>query len=278
MKKKYVYALGLIVFLLLLPIYNLISIQIEKLFLNKPGVVIQKEVEGTNTKSSSESGKIKYPVDFTIVLIGDSMTQYLGNTDELKAYLTEYYPDKSFEILNYGYGATNLLTVPKRLSEPTSYGRPYAPILDVDYDLLILESFGNNPLSEYKLPDGLKKQEETLDQIVDMVEKSGKKKDLVFMATIAPNTKQYAKGQIALSPERRTIWAQERMNYMENHLKYAYGHNIPVIDVYHKSLDIFGDGKLIYINPADNIHPSPTGVIFISREIANFIHEKDLVK
>jgi len=49
----------------------------------------------------------------TIVFIGDSMTEYLGNFDELRKYLKHYYPDKKFLLLNYGFSSTNISGTPK---------------------------------------------------------------------------------------------------------------------------------------------------------------------
>ena len=70
-------------------------------FLNKPKVI----------------DKVKYPEDYTIVMVGDSMTETLGNSDEIRKFLKEYYPDKTFEVLNYGFGSTNILTLKTRLLE-----------------------------------------------------------------------------------------------------------------------------------------------------------------
>ena len=115
--------------------------------------------------------KVKYPQDFTIVLVGDSMTERLGNADEIRANLKKYYPGKTFEVLNYGFGSTNILSVEKRLTEKTFFNREFRPILDIAFDVLILESFGHNPLSEFPLEEGLKKQTAALDRIVDLIKK-----------------------------------------------------------------------------------------------------------
>ena len=100
------------------------------------------------------SARVKYPVDYTIVLVGDSMTEVLGNSDELRKYLDEYYPNKTFEVLNYGFGSTNILSLPQRLTEKTFHGREFRPITDIDFDLIIIESFGHNPLSDLPLKEG----------------------------------------------------------------------------------------------------------------------------
>ena len=42
--------------------------------------------------------KVKYPQDYTIVLLGDSMTETLGNSVELKQFLSAHYSGKTFEV------------------------------------------------------------------------------------------------------------------------------------------------------------------------------------
>src|SRR3990167_2431228 len=83
--------------------------------------------------------KVKYPEDYLIVMVGDSMTETLGNSDELKKFLRDYYRGKTFEVLNYGFGATSILTVMDRINSETKRGRVYRPIKDIDYDVILLE-------------------------------------------------------------------------------------------------------------------------------------------
>jgi lysophospholipase L1-like esterase len=217
--------------------------------------------------------------DYTIVFVGDSLTEYLGNFDELQAYLTEYYPGKSFLLLNYGFGSTNLLSLPDRLNKESSHsGRTFQPINQIRFDLIIIESFGHNPLSKLPLEKGLIKQNEILDESLATLKSSHPKESIVFMATIAPNKENYAKGGVELTSRERMLWANERAAYIKNHIKYARSHGIPIIDIYSKSLAWDGDGNLDFISKTDYIHPSPKGVYFISNEIAKFIVENKLLK
>lgn len=226
----------------------------------------------------SPQGKVQYPEDYTFVLLGDSMTAALGNSVELKADLSKYYPNKTFEFLNYGFGSTNILSVEKRLTDPTTTnGRVYRPILNIDFNVILIESFGHNPLSEFPLEEGLKKQNEALDKIVSLISQSNPKATILFVATIAPNRRRYGEGQIDLSSEQRAKWADERTAYIKNHIEYAKSHNIPLINIYKDSL-VEGDGNLEYIDTASFIHPSPNGIIFISHEIANFIFKNKILK
>lgn len=216
--------------------------------------------------------KVKYPQDYTIVMVGDSMTETLGNSDELKKFLSEYYPGKSFEVLNYGFGATNILSVLDRITKETQHGRTFRPIKNIDYDLILVESFGENPLSQYPQEVGLQHQTEELDKIFSVLKETNPRGKIVFVATISPNKQIFAQNQVDLTPAKRADWVNERIAYMKNHIAYAKSHNIPVIDIFDSSLMENGDGNSDYINTTDYIHPSPTGTIFISRQIADFIY------
>lgn len=273
---------ALLILMLMIPLFTVQKLNepFEKIAFkfNKPPAVneIPKEKNGMSVTSTT-TGKVHYPHDYTIVLLGDSMTERLGNTDELRGYLSEYYPDKTFEVLNYGYGATNITSVNERMLEQTDHFRDYQPITNIDYDLIIIESFANNPLSQYGLEEGLAIQNKTLDETVALVKQHNPEAKIAFLATIAPNKDTYAKSSRDLSEEVRLEWVDERIKYFENHIKYAEDHNIPLINVYKDSQDIFGNGKMIYIDDKDFIHPSPLGIIFISQKIADGIHDLNLL-
>lgn len=220
--------------------------------------------------------KVKYPQDYTIVMIGDSMTETLGNSDELKKFLGDYYPGRTFEVLNYGFGSTNILSAMDRITKETEHGRKFRPIKDIDYNLILLESFAENPLSQYPLNEGLQHQTQELDKIVSTLQKTNPKGKIVFVATISPNSIIFAQNQVDLSAEKRVEWVKERIAYMKNHIAYAESRSIPVINIFEKSLLENGDGNSDYISTDDYIHPSPTGIIFISKEIADFIFKNNI--
>lgn len=211
---------------------------------------------------------------YTIFLVGDSMTAALGpNIDKLGVYLGEMYPNKIFGIFNYSLPSTNILSVSKRFNESTDITeRVLPPILESDFEVIIIESFGHNPLSHLSLQEGLKKQDEELEKIVKTLIKARPNTVIVFLATISPNTEKYAKS-VDLSPEIRKEWAEERVSYIKNHIKFAQNHKIPLINVFDKSLDASGDGNLVYIASHDYIHPSEAGVELISKEIADYLYQ-----
>lgn len=222
---------------------------------------------------------IKPSESYTIILVGDSMTDYLGdNSDILRQYLAAYYPDKIFGIFNYGFGSTNILSLDDRLEHETTYdGDTFPPILGRVFDIIIIESFGHNPLSNLALDEGLKKQEEALDSAVNKITKAQPNAVIIFLATIAPSETEYAKGAAELTDEERSAWVSERKAYIENHIKYARTHNIPLINDYKKSFTTDGDVDLNLVNPDDHIHPSSTGVDLISKSIADYLFENNVL-
>lgn len=139
--------------------------------------------------------------------------------------------------------------------------------------MIIIESFGHNPLSDKPLEEGLRLQKESLDKIVATISQKHPRSSIIFMATIAPNIERYAEGVVNLTDAKRREWANERIAYIKNHVEYAASHNIPLINIFEKSLDEKGSGNIDYINTNDFIHPSPTGVFFISEEIAKFLYK-----
>jgi len=218
--------------------------------------------------------KIPSSRSYKTVLVGDSMVEALGpNANLLRLHLIEHYPTH----YNYGFGATNIKTLPERLTKNTSYnGQNFPSILSQGYDLIIIESFSYNPLSESSVEKDISKHIQILDDSIRQIIRTRPNLAVALMVTIAPNKALFAKGVYDLSSEDRIRWAQERISYIEAVIKYANEKGIPLINVYEKSLTPKGDGDLKYINRDDHIHPSAEGVDLISRTIADFIFSKKL--
>ena len=219
---------------------------------------------------------------YTIFMIGDSMTLALGpHGGTFYDYISELYRKDNIGILvdNYARGSTNILSVSEELTKQTTYwDSTFAPLLGRDYDLILVESFGYNPLSQFGIAGGIEKQNQAIDALMTTLITTHPNSAIVFVATIAPNKETYAKKELPNVPtSERVAQAEERMSYIKNHIDYAKSHNIPVINIYEKTLDANGDGQVKYINPDDNIHPSFAGVDFIGHEIANFIYDNQIL-
>lgn len=220
-----------------------------------------------------------YPVKpksvYTIALIGDSMTAALREAEfQLQNFLLPYYRQRKIKVLNYGFSSTNILSVKDRLLNETNYLKnTYPPLLKAKPDIIFIESMGNNPLSQFPVEEGLKKQTEALDEIINLIEKESPDSMIIFIATVGPSSK-YAQGIINLKPEQRIEWKKEREEYIKNHTAYAKSHNIPLIDLYSKTQ---GLSESPYISQADYIHPSYDGLLYVNQAIAQFIIEKRLL-
>ncbi len=235
-------------------------------------------LKATTAYLSRSQLPVKPAKAFTIALIGDSMTDYLkGGQNELKNQLKIYYPDKDFVIYNYGFGSTNILSVMNRLTNNVSYqGSVYPAILGEQYDLIILESFGNNPLSQFSIEEGLKKQTQELDKIASYIARKHPRSYLAFMATISPNKFFYGTGVVNLNQNTRIKWSEERVQYIKNHIKYAKDHKIPLINAFDDSIEN-GTGNISYLNPGDYIHPSLLGINFIIQKISQEIYKQRIL-
>lgn len=219
---------------------------------------------------------------YTIFMIGDSMTLALGpHGGTFNQFINELYKKDNIYILidNYAKGSTNILSVNDQLTQKTTYwDSTFEPLLSRDYDLILVESFGYNPLSSLGIDEGIKRQNQALGELMTTLITTHPKSAIVFVATIAPSKQNYAKKVLLnISTADRTQQAEERMAYIENHISYAKSHNIPLVNIYEKSLNAQGDGDLRHINPDDYIHPSFGGVDFIGHEIANFIYTNQIL-
>lgn len=222
--------------------------------------------------------KIATASSYTLIFLGDSMTEALGeNFDFLRQNLTKYYPKKVFGLFNYGFGSTNILSIQDRLNNRTTYlGKDFPAILDRYFDIILIESSGTNPLSEFPLAIGLQKQTAALDAMVAKIADTHPNSLIIFLATIAPS-EFYGKGVVDLSPAVRIQWANERRAYIENHISFAKRHNIPLINVYEKTLDKNGVTISKYINTGNYIHPSVKGVSLISQTIADYLYQNNIL-
>ena len=241
-------------------------------------VVIPAKVETPKNLFPYERPSIPVKGAYLTFLVGDSVIEALGkNANQLREALIANYPAHEFVNYNYGFGSTNILTVPDRLNKQTTHlGETFPPINEQTFDLIIFESFAYNPLSEYPLSEGLKKQNEILDMSIKAVIEKHPSSIVAIMVPIAPSEEFFAKGVLDLTPEVRKQWVEERIAYIKNAIEFARKNNIPLINVYEKSLTPEGKADLKYINPSDYIHPSNEGISLISKTIADYIYQNHI--
>lgn len=209
--------------------------------------------------------KLPKKTAYTIVLLGDSMTSALGPyADELRSIIKSRYPAIDLIIENKSAPSSNIASLQDVLLGTTD------PLILKPVDIIVIESFGNNPLSYMGRVEGLNVANESLTAAMKIIVREQPSALVVFLASLAPSHTMYGVGAVDLSPAQRDEWATERDMYIENHLTFAKDHNIPYVDVYHLTKDKKGSGLLKYLSPGDYIHPSQAGVLFIQQQLAKY--------
>lgn len=266
-----------IIFILLIALFSIVIVTgayyLKIKYAPQNQVPIQAKIEPPKSVFPYQRPTIPAKKAYLTFLVGDSIIAALGrNANQLRLDLIVNYPEHDFVNYNYGFGSTNILTVPDRLEKQSTYlGETFPAINNEGFDLIIFESFAYNPLSEYPLAEGLKKQSEILEISIKAVIAKHPNSVVAIMTPIAPSEEFFAKGTVDLTPEARKQWVDERVAYIKNAIEFANKNNIPLINVYEKSLTPEGKADLKYINPSDYIHPSNEGINLISKTIADSI-------
>lgn len=214
---------------------------------------------------------------FTIAVLGDSMVDTLGpGVPHLAAELRAYYPGVSFQILNYGVGATNIeYGITRIMSDYDYLGNHIAALASTSPDLVVLESFAYNPLP---VTDGVTRHWLDLARMVDTLRSSLPGSRLLIVSTIAPNASIFGDSILNWSPEEKQRKVTEIKEYLDSTIKFAQSQRIPAADVFHPSLGADGNGKLAYINPGDHIHYSDAGRELFARIVSNAIVSNKLLE
>lgn len=221
--------------------------------LPEPIEIIQQESTATRP---AEKKLVK------ILLLGDSMIDFLNDFPHLRDLLGSLNPSVKWEILNYGVGASNVSYGLYRVNSDYEYlGRHFQSATGVNPDIVVVESFaynhGDMPEVEYQ---------RNLKRIFEELGKTGKK--IIFLATIAPNKANYARGAADWGDEYRSKEYEKTRRFMDLALDTARQMNIPIVDAFHTSLDEDKGGNEKYIYGGDWIHPSPEGAEFIAKLLA----------
>jgi hypothetical protein len=195
----------------------------------------------------------------TIAFLGDSMIDTLGpDLPHMKKALSTAYPTRTFALLNYGFGSTDMENGLYRLNHTTHYlGKVFPPLLSFTPDILIVESFAYNHWSG-QMSD-LNRQWLTIAHIIDAVKAGSPETQIILAATIAPNPFLFGDGILNWETNKKWDAAIVTSAYLQNIINFATSQYYPLIDAYHPSLDAEGHGSPQFINGGDHIHPSDEG-------------------
>lgn len=214
---------------------------------------------------------------YTIALLGDSMTDTLGNElYHLKTLLSQRYPSYTFTLINYGQGATDLDSGLKRLTETTTYlGEQKAPLLSYKPDIIVVESFAYNHWGGEKYD--LDRQWLTIAKIIDTVKEKSPDTKIILAATIAPHALVFGDGVLNWPKEMKWLSSQITKAYLQNLINFATSQKFPLADAYHASLGKDGNGQLKYISASDHLHPSGDGGWLFAAKIVEAIQSNKLI-
>lgn len=211
-----------------------------------------------------------------IVLYGDSMTEYLHTPPRaLAALLQEKNPGKTFDLLNYGVGATRAELVLYRLRHEFWHGRQrMLPLPVLQPAVLVLESCAFNNSNDQAA--GLDNFTRIWDEILETCGELASHARLIFLATIASTPHPPAEMANRLffhaGPEifaNRHHW---REIYQERFIEWATRREVELVNVRAavQSSEAAGTPRTHWI-AADGVHPNPAGVEKISAAIADYI-------
>lgn len=194
-----------------------------------------------------------------LLLLGDSMIDFLNDFPHLRDLLPSLNPNTKWEILNYGVGASNVSYGLYRVNSGYDYlGRHFQSVIEINPDIVVVESFAYNhgDMPENQYQDSLKR-------IFSALKEANKK--IVFLATIAPSKANYARGAADWGDEYRSKEYEKTRRFIDLGIDTARQMGIPIVDAFHQSLDGEKGGNDKYIYGGDWIHPSPEGAEFIAK-------------
>lgn len=212
----------------------------------------------------------------SLALVGDSMIDTLSE-DICQTSLNKYLPSIKFNLLKYGYGSTNLESVPKRLNETTTYLNQNKPaILSQNPDIILIESFAYNNFGNSQ--KSIDRQNQALQDIVDLIQDQSPNTKIILAATIAPNSIHFASGikNIHYSAMEKIEKTTTIKLYLQNLINFALKNKLPLVDAFHPSL--FGQNGLDeLIDSADHLHPSNLGTELFCDTLGKTILDNQLI-
>lgn len=215
---------------------------------------------------------------YTIAVLGDSMIDVMQpDLPQLRSALGKFYPHHQFKLLNFGVGASNIESGLARLTSEYSYlGQGFPSLLSQNPDIIVVESFAYNHWDNNQT--GLDRQWLALAELVETIKGQGQAK-IVLAATIGPDETTLCDGidGLNLLPDQKREKAQAIRAYLQNLINFATSQGYPLADAYHPSLDGQGNGRSVYINQGDHLHPSGPGGELLAQKIAEAVAKNNLL-
>jgi len=237
------------------------------------------QITGNNQQTSSKQPAIGgFANPITIAVLGDSMIDTLKpNIPQLATALKKHYPNQFFNILNYGYGASNIEHGLFCLNNDHQYlGKNIPSLISQNPDLIVVESFAYNNFGNSQ--QGIDRHWLGLGAITNMIKKKSPNTRILLATTIAPNSIIFGNGIPDIN--WTSLEKIEKTNtiklYLQNTINFATSQNFPLTNAYTPSL-INGQGNLDFISKSDSLHPSTAGAQFFCDILARSIFDNKLI-
>ncbi|MFA5894541.1 MAG: SGNH/GDSL hydrolase family protein [Candidatus Shapirobacteria bacterium] len=246
------------------------------------------QVLGVTTTTPASSTPIAAPTNAnigggdkvtTIALLGDSMIDTLGpDVTTLHQSLTKQFPNRSFNLLNYGVGSKDIESGLSRLTQGYDYnGKHFESLVSTNPDIVVVESFAYNNFGNTQA--GIDRHWLALGAITTTIKQKLPKAKIVIAATIAPNSIVYGNGikDLHLTSLEKIEKANTTKLYLQNAINYATSQGYPLANTYQASLS-GNDGQRQYISSTDNLHPSAIGAALFSDTVVETINKHKLLE
>jgi len=214
----------------------------------------------------------------TIAVLGDSMIDSLGaGIPDLEKSLAQYFPQKKFNIINYGVGASDLEYALYRLKNNYRYLDTVHPsLLSLKPDIIVVESFAYNNFGNTQ--NGFDRQWLALGAITTEIKTNLPNTKIILAATIAPESSRFAVGSGTTYTAMEKIEKTKTIKlYQKNLLNFATSQKFPLADAFTPSLNSKNEGLSQLINDKDNLHPSALGSQFFCDTLAKTIFDQGLL-
>ena len=212
----------------------------------------------------------------TIALLGDSMIDTL-NLDHLQSSLQQYFPNRKFEIFDYGVGSSDIEYALYRLKNDYRYqGQLHQSLLSLKPDIIVIESFAYNNFGNTQ--DGFNRQWLALGALTTEIKNNLPNTKILLASTIAPQSSHFANGSgttyTAIEKIEKTSTIKLYLQKLNN---FASSQGFPLADAYTPSLDSQNQGLSELISTSDHIHPSQLGSQFFSDILSQALQKEKLL-
>ncbi len=218
-----------------------------------------------------------------VVATGDSMTEGAGPAmPALAELLRQMSPQCSFDLVNQAVGGTRAGYALRRLTNSYEHGgRTNPPLVALDPDIVMLESFAYNNGADGATTEGLKHFREMHWRMLSTLREKTRA-ELVFVVTIAPDPEHFLEtvpNFVHTPVAIRRRMAEQRIVYLEEAVRMAEEWELPLANAYQASLTARDSGTPLstFISPDDWIHPGPEGHALVAREIVAAIQRHDMI-